>query len=182
MRTSVGYAGGSLLNPTYHNLGNHAECLKVQFDPARMGYADLLELFWSSHAPPRRRGSTQYRSAIFATTTEQLGLALASKAEVEARLDRKVYTEVAPLERFYPAEDYHQKYRMRIVPIAAAELRSVYAQHDEYVASTAVARVNGYASGLGSREQLDSELTQLGLSKAGMDEVSARWRADNHLM
>lgn len=177
--TVVGYAGGTSVDPTYHNLGTHAECLQIEFDPARVSFEQLLDVFWTSHRPTRPRGSTQYRSAVFATSNDQLGRALASKAAAEARADARLHTEITPLARFYPAEDYHQKYRMQRVPTAAAELRAVYPRIEDFVRSTAAARVNAFVAGHGDREQLDRELPRLGLGPIAVDEVTQRWAA-NH--
>jgi methionine-S-sulfoxide reductase len=180
LSTAVGYAGGTSLDPTYHDLGTHAECLQIEFDPARLGFDDLLDVFWSSHRPTRPRGSSQYRSAIFTTSADQTDRALASKAGAEARADARLHTEIAPLARFYVAEDYHQKYRMQRVPTAAAELHAIYPRVADLIQSTAAARVNAFAGGHGDRSQLDRELGELGLGTAARDELVQRWTANHH--
>jgi peptide-methionine (S)-S-oxide reductase len=121
--TSVGYAGGVTPNPTYEEVCSgytgHTEAVQVVYDPARVGYADLLKVFWENHDPTQgmRQGNdigTQYRSAIYATTDGQLAEALASREAfapvVRAAGYGDVTTEIGKLDTFYYAEDYHQQY------------------------------------------------------------------------
>ena len=118
-RTEVGYAGGHSENPTYeevcgHGTG-HAEVLRVEFDPARVTYDQLLEVFWAMHDPTQvdRQGpdvGDQYRSAIFTHSPEQQALAEASRDRARQTFDRPIATQIAPAGPFYPAEDYHQRY------------------------------------------------------------------------
>ena len=119
-----GYAGGYSTNPSYEEVctgeTGHAEVVQVRFDPAQVSYRDLLTLFFTIHDPTslNRQGAdvgTQYRSVIFYHDAEQKAQAEAVMAELSAaRLwDRPLVTELAPLETFYPAEAYHQKYFAR---------------------------------------------------------------------
>ncbi len=119
--TSVGYLGGTLENPTYHDVcggqTGHAEVVQVEFDPAQVSYADLLEVFWQTHNPTtlNRQGAdfgSQYRSAIFFHSAEQEAIARQSKAAQTPRglFKRPVVTEITPASTFYPAEEYHQQY------------------------------------------------------------------------
>lgn len=119
-----GYAGGYSANPSYEEVctgeTGHAEVVQVRFDPAQVSYRDLLTLFFTIHDPTslNRQGAdvgTQYRSVIFYHNAEQKAQAEAVMAELSAaRLwDRPLVTELAPLEAFYPAEAYHQKYFAR---------------------------------------------------------------------
>jgi peptide-methionine (S)-S-oxide reductase len=119
--TAVGYTGGKTQDPTYRdvcsNETGHAEAVLVDFDPARVSYEKLLEVFWENHDPTtlNRQGpdvGTQYRSAIFFHSPEQQQAALASKAHLESigRWTRPIVTEILPAEPFYRAEDYHQQY------------------------------------------------------------------------
>lgn len=117
----VGYAGGQTENPTYEQVctadTGHAEVVQVEFDPARVSYEKLLEVFWSNHDPTtlNRQGpdvGTQYRSVIFYYTPEQQAAAEDAKAEQEGsgRFRRPIVTEIEPAPPFYRAEDYHQRY------------------------------------------------------------------------
>jgi len=118
--TTVGYTGGHVENPTYrmvcgHRTG-HAEAVRVEFDPDRVSYEQLLELFWSIHKPTTRNRQglnigTQYRSAIFFHDDSQRSAAKLSKSKAQARLRRKIVTEIVPAPEFYSAEEYHQRYQ-----------------------------------------------------------------------
>ncbi|HEX6739565.1 MAG TPA: peptide-methionine (S)-S-oxide reductase MsrA [Vicinamibacteria bacterium] len=121
--TSVGYAGGTTPNPTYHEVCSgrtgHAEVVRVIYDPAKVGYEELLRVFWESHDPTQgmRQGNdvgTQYRSAIYTHGDEQLQAAQASRQAYQQALTARGYgaitTEIEPAPEFYYAEDYHQQY------------------------------------------------------------------------
>jgi peptide-methionine (S)-S-oxide reductase len=121
--TSVGYAGGHTANPTYEEtcsgLTGHTEAVQVVYDPAKVSYETLLKAFWENHDPTQgmRQGNdvgTQYRSAIYATTDEQLRIAEASREAfapvVRAAGLGEITTEIAKAGPYYYAEDYHQQY------------------------------------------------------------------------
>ncbi len=119
--TAVGYLGGSVENPTYRDVCSdttgHAEVVQLRFDPARVTYEQLLDVFWKIHDPTtlNRQGpdfGTQYRSAIFYHDDEQKAQAEASKAAMQAagRFRRPIVTEITPASTFYRAEEYHQNY------------------------------------------------------------------------
>jgi peptide-methionine (S)-S-oxide reductase len=119
VRTRVGYAGGRTVDPTYEQVCSdttgHAEAVEVSFDPAVVGYEDLLSVFWSIHDPttPNRQGwdfGSQYRSAIFFHDAEQERLAIASRDERQATSTRPIVTEIVSAPAFYDAEEYHQRY------------------------------------------------------------------------
>lgn len=119
--TRVGYIGGGLKNPTYKDVCSdrtgHAEAVEVEYDPAKVSYEDLLNVFWENHDPTQlnRQGpdfGTQYRSAIFYHSPEQEQAARTSKQELEKsrRYNRSIVTQIVPAVTFYEAEDYHQQY------------------------------------------------------------------------
>jgi len=117
--TRVGYAGGRTENPTYEDVCSHttghAEVVEVTFDPERISYGELLDVFWRKHDPTQlnRQGwdvGDQYRSAIFVHDEEQRAEAEASKAREQEHHSRPVVTEIADAPEFYEAEDYHQQY------------------------------------------------------------------------
>ncbi len=119
--TRVGYTGGNFANPTYEDVctdrTGHAEAVEVEYDPAKIAYDKLLDVFWENHDPTQlnRQGpdwGTQYRSAIFLHLPEQEAAAKASKAELEKsrRYSKPIVTQIVPAVTFYPAEDYHQQY------------------------------------------------------------------------
>lgn len=116
---AVGYSGGITRDPTYKDVCSgatgHAEVVEVEYDPAKVSYEDLLEVFWKNHDPttPNRQGwdvGTQYRSAIFFHTPEQEAAARASKEKAQERFKRPIVTEITPASEFYRAEEYHQRY------------------------------------------------------------------------
>ncbi|MBI5239084.1 MAG: bifunctional methionine sulfoxide reductase B/A protein [Elusimicrobia bacterium] len=121
VRTEVGYAGGTAKDPSYKLVcagkTGHAETVRVEYAPSRIGYEELLTVFWRIHDPTTldRQGpdvGDQYRSAIFYTDEEQKKAALASKARLAAsrRYAGRVVTQIAPAGEFYRAEEYHQQY------------------------------------------------------------------------
>ena len=118
---AVGYSGGGVPNPTYEDVctgrTGHAESVQVEFDPARVSYDQLLDVFWENHDPTtlNRQGpdvGTQYRSAIFVEGPEQEKAAKESKERLEksGRFRRPIVTEIALAQPFWRAEDYHQRY------------------------------------------------------------------------
>jgi methionine-S-sulfoxide reductase len=163
----VGYSGGARPNPTYRSLGDHTESVQIDFDPAKISYEQLLEVFWSSHDPSGRSWSKQYRNVIFYHDDRQKELAEKTREKVASRLKTKVNTEIVPASAFYRAEDYHQKFRLQQDPVITAEYDAIYPEIKDFVDSTAVSRVNGYLGGYGSREQLRKEINKLGLSEEG---------------
>ncbi len=114
-----GYTGGSVDDPTYrqvcsHTTG-HAEAVEVTFDPHRVTYEQLLDVFWNIHDPTQlnRQGpdvGDQYRSAIFTHGAEQNASAVASREREERKHQRPIATQIVPAPQFWPAEQYHQRY------------------------------------------------------------------------
>lgn len=167
IRTRVGYAGGDSNNPTYHNLDGHSETVQITFDPEKISYGELLEVFWDNHNPTLQAWSRQYRSIIFYHNNKQRESAVSSRQGREVTLGREILTEITPFSEFHVAEDYHQKYYLTREETILQDLRSIYPAIEDFVASTAVARINGYVGGYGNRGTLDNELDSLGLSQAG---------------
>jgi peptide-methionine (S)-S-oxide reductase len=123
-RVVSGYAGGTVPNPSYHQVctgtTGHAEVVQVTFDPSVVSFREVLDVFFATHDPTtlNRQGAdvgTQYRSAIFYHSPEQKRVAEQRIAELNAAhiWDRPIVTEVVPFQAFYPAEDYHQEYFRR---------------------------------------------------------------------
>lgn len=114
-----GYAGGTKENPTYEEvctgLTGHAEVAQITFDPSKVSYERLLEIFWQAHDPTtlNRQGNdvgTQYRSVIFYHNEKQKLAAEKSLREAQKLFDKPIVTEIKPLTKFYLAEDYHHNY------------------------------------------------------------------------
>lgn len=120
-KVESGYAGGTVENPTYKQVctgsTNHAEVLRIVFDPKKITFDELLEVFWKIHDPTtlNRQGEdvgTQYRSVVFYHNDKQKELAEKYKAALDAEgaFSKPIVTEISPLTNYYPAEDYHQNY------------------------------------------------------------------------
>lgn len=122
--TTVGYTGGQKEDPTYEEVSTggtgHAEAIEVLYDPAKVSYPKLLEAFWRSIDPTNPRGQfadtgSQYRTAIFYHNETEKRLAEASKEKLarSGKFDQPLVTQIVPASRFYPAEEYHQKYYLK---------------------------------------------------------------------
>ncbi|MCB0826383.1 MAG: peptide-methionine (S)-S-oxide reductase MsrA [Armatimonadetes bacterium] len=114
-----GYMGGHVKNVTYKEvcsgLTGHAEVVEVEYDPSKVSYSELLHIFWEIHDPTtlNRQGpdvGTQYRSAIYYSSTEEQMIAEGSKSWAQQFFNNPIVTEITELETFWPAEDYHQHY------------------------------------------------------------------------
>ena len=167
----MGYAGGSSDNPTYARLGDHSETVQIDYDPDKISYQELLEAFWDSHYATVQPWSRQYMSIVFYHNEEQRELAVAGKQQEEIESGRKIATEIIPFSAFYLAEDYHQKYYLRHESDLMKELSAIYPVFEDFISSTSVARVNGYAGGYGTQDALGEELNSLGLSEAGRNKI-----------
>jgi hypothetical protein len=132
-----------------------------------VSYEDLLDLFWVGHDPTRLWFKDQYASVVLAADEDQLERAERSARAVEERLGRRVLTRIGHLDRFWPAENYHQKYYLRNDQGLMREFAEIYPAEVDFIASTAAARVNGYVAGDGTVAQLDREIDLLGLSDEG---------------
>jgi peptide-methionine (S)-S-oxide reductase len=124
LETQVGYTGGKTEKPTYHEVctdtTGHAEAVKVTYDPAKVSYGQLLNIFWENHNPTQmnRQGpdvGTQYRSAIFFHSPEQEREAIASKETLanSGKFSKPIATQIVQAEPFYRAEEYHQQYLLK---------------------------------------------------------------------
>lgn len=137
-KVTSGYAGGHTENPTYEEVcegdTGHAEVIKIDFDPSVVSYKELIDLFWDAHDPTSvtkeemyKHGKllpkgtayqgndygSQYRSAIYTLSDEQMKIAQESKAAAQKHFKDPIATEIAPLKKFYAAEDYHQNFQAR---------------------------------------------------------------------
>lgn len=119
IRITSGYAGGTTSNPTYDQVctgrTGHAEVIQIAYDPSKVSYDQLLDLFWKAHDPTtlNRQGAdhgTQYRSIILTSTPEEAAAAEASKKKAQPQFSDPIVTEIKPLKAFYAAEEYHQDY------------------------------------------------------------------------
>ena len=178
-RTRVGYAGGTKDSPAYHDLGDHTETIQIDYDPTVVSYRELLDIFWSSHSPVMPSLSRQYMSIVFYHNEEQRKLAMETKRLKESSSGGKVYTQIVPYSAFHLAEAYHQKHQLQRVPELMREFRAIYPDTDDFINSTAVARVNGYLGGYGTLEELRDDLPGFGLSPEASDKLLDIVRAVN---
>jgi len=119
MSVTSGFAGGTTENPSYRDVctetTGHAEVTEIEFDPARISYAQILDVFWQAHDPTtlNRQGAdegTSYRSIVLYRDENQKQIAEASKQAAQKNFRDPIVTEIVPLKKFYKAEDYHQQY------------------------------------------------------------------------
>jgi peptide-methionine (S)-S-oxide reductase len=119
LAVTSGYAGGDVPNPTYEQIctgrTGHAEVVQVEFDPSKISYEQVIDLFWKAHDPTtlNRQGpdtGPQYRSIILYENEDQRAIAEKSKKAAQAQFNESIVTEIVPLKTFYPAEDYHQDF------------------------------------------------------------------------
>jgi peptide-methionine (S)-S-oxide reductase len=119
LSVTSGYAGGQTENPTYEQIGTgktgHAEVVQIEYDPEKISYQKIIDLFWDAHDPTtlNRQGAdvgTQYRSIILTANDDEARIAKESRDRAQAKIKSPIVTEIVPLEKFYPAEDYHQNF------------------------------------------------------------------------
>lgn len=165
--TRTGYAGGSLSDPGYHRIGDHVEAVEVTFDPRRISYQELLEVFWSSHPTALEPGPGRVANGIFYRGPEQRRAAEASRRRVAAATGETVHSRVAPAGRFWPAESLHQKFTLRrLAPRLVAEEA---ARDPGFLGSTAAARLNGWLQGFGGEAALATAARELETTPAELE-------------
>ncbi|XP_055377996.1 peptide methionine sulfoxide reductase-like isoform X2 [Condylostylus longicornis] len=173
LRTTVGYSGGTTENPTYRNIGDHTEVLVIDYDPTKVNYNKLLHLFWNNHEYGLcTKIKKQYASIIFYHDDAQKKIAEESRIkEQKLRVKEVIRTEIVPAGTFYPAENYHQKYRLQ----GHKDLMKSLGMHSEstellqrsYVAT----KLNGYVVGLGGEKQFLSEVDTMNLTPSQIEYI-----------
>ncbi|GAB2279426.1 Peptide methionine sulfoxide reductase A5 [Dionaea muscipula] len=152
VRTSVGYSGGSKTNPEYRSLGDHAECVQIEYDPGVISYRQLLEVFWFSHDSRQVFGQgpdvgSQYRSIIFTNGTDESRLAAISKEREQTRSKSSIVTtQFQSLDTFYPAESEHQKFELKRHPFLLQLIGNL--PEEELELSSLASKLNSYAAEL----------------------------------
>lgn len=164
LRTATGYAGGTQASPTYHQIGDHSETVRIEYNPARISYEQLLDVFWQSHEPAADAWSRQYRNAIFVVDDEQQRRAEASRQHLARASGATIRTPIERVTTFTPAESYHQKYFLRQAPGLMAEFVAFYPGEVGLTDSIAATRVNGYLGCAGTLPALQGEIGGFGLS------------------
>ncbi|XP_023946355.1 peptide methionine sulfoxide reductase [Bicyclus anynana] len=163
IRTRVGYSGGTSKNPHYRNIGDHTEVIELDYDPKTINYQELLDMFWANHEYGlTTKLKRQYQSLILYHDEEQRDAAETSYKSMQVRCNGQLRTEIAPAGVFYPAEDYHQKYRLQ----GHKDLcKSLGLDASKLQTSHLAARLNGYLVGVGGKTQFEQEVARLGLSE-----------------
>ncbi|XP_074028614.1 methionine sulfoxide reductase A [Leptinotarsa decemlineata] len=169
LRTRVGYSGGKTLDPVYRNLGDHTEVIEIDFDPKIISYDDLLQLFWNNHEYGLTTAvKRQYMSLILYHCEEQKIAAEVSLKKEQKQRNEPLRTEIARAGHFYPAEDYHQKYRLQKFKWICDELELT---PELLQTSHVAARLNGYVAGVGTEEDFEDDVVKLGLPEKVADFV-----------
>jgi peptide-methionine (S)-S-oxide reductase len=161
LRTRVGYAGGKKDKPTYYDLGDHTEAVQVEFDPKVVRFEDLLKIFWAEHDECGRVWSDQYKAVLWTHGKEQARIAQASAALQAKERGKELTTGILPAPVFWIAEDYHQKYNARRHGKLLSALLGEKHTETAVRESTAIARVNGWVSGHGSKDEIAAEVERL---------------------
>lgn len=146
VRTRVGYAGGAKPDPTYHALGDHTEAFQVDYDPEKLSYGDLLETVFESHDPNRQARKKQYQNAVFWETETQRE-AVGTYLDADGRSPESIGTRIECLDRFHPAEEYHQKYSLRSQPSLLEAFEEAGYDDEEIRESPTAAKLNAHAAG-----------------------------------
>lgn len=167
IRTRVGYAGGTTLDPTYRLMGDHTETLEIDFDPEVIRYSTILTLFWDSHdaAKDRTYKGRQYLSLLFYHDAEQQKIAHQVKQDWENKQHKKIQTEIQPYTHFYQAEDRHQKYFLKRYPKAHSSITYLFPTYSDYIDSTIAARLNSFVREFGLLADIKKELEFWGLNE-----------------
>lgn len=172
IRTRVGYAGGTSLQPTYRNMGDHSETLEIDFDPQTISFEEILDVFWNNHNPININGykGRQYMSVVFYRDGEQKH-AIERVKERQEQVKGKLETRIEPYAQFYLAEDRHQKYYLKRYPNAVEQLSTLYPAHDDLVNSTVAARLNGLAKGYTNLEHITNEILKWPTSEKNRERI-----------
>ena len=161
--TRVGFAGGTLENPSYSAIGDHVETVEVIYDPEQIDYSTLLRHFWTHHNARAKPIFRQYASAVFCSSQEQIDAAKAVREEWQTKGDDKVLTAVLPLNKFYPAAENHQKYYLQ----QDAKLLQSLPGEEHRLHTVLATKLNAVSGRSGEREILEQTLSELGVdSKA----------------
>jgi hypothetical protein len=145
-------------------MGDHSETIQVDYNPGKVSYQRLLDIFWESHSPTSKVWSQQYMNFIFTHNREQEQLAHNTWIEVQEKATGKVSTEIMLYKGFYLAEDHHQKHFLQGYYDLADVFKEIYPDFDEFLNSTTIARVNGYIGGYGSLSSVKKEIDMLEIS------------------
>ncbi|XKE51467.1 peptide-methionine (S)-S-oxide reductase [Sutcliffiella horikoshii] len=161
MRTRVGYAGGITPAPTYKQMGDHTECLQIDYDPTQITFDEIAHHFWKSHNSNRGNyKGRQYLSIFLFHDNYQKEVLEKIKQEIQDTNAQSIGTEIAPLKQFTLAEDRHQKYYLKRYPNTTLKLREHFLTEDAFTNATLVARLNSFVKGYGTLSSLKEEIME----------------------
>ena len=169
-KTSVGYAGGTKVNPSYYSLGDHTEVVQIQFDSSVISYEGLLEIFWLSHNPYVNY-KVQYMSLILYHSEQQKETAEMFVDSKENETGGKAATEVLRMTEFYRAEDYHLKFYLQRDKEILNDLLRYYEDIFALNDSTVAARLNSLLAGKGDPDLMENEYEGYGLQNRALEKV-----------
>lgn len=166
-KTRVGYAGGEKENPTYHNLGGHTETIQIDYDPEKISYEKLLNIFFKNHNPYQKPYGSQYKSIVFYHDEQQRK----SYENYIKNNEKKesLFTEIRKYRNFYYAEFYHQKYRLQGYSNLMKEIQEFYPDDIDFINSTLAARLNHFVGAKKGIELFDKEKGLYGLKDETID-------------
>lgn len=141
-------------------MGDHTECIQIDFDPSLISYEEIIQFFWGNHNPllGQDYDGRQYMSLLLYHNQAQKELAEKTMKEWQTKLAGEIQTEVTPLTSFYLAEDYHQKYFLKRYKNAVEKLKTVFTTKEAFTNATIVARLNGIVHGYGSIAKLKLDI------------------------
>lgn len=159
VRTRVGYAGGTNVDPAYRALGDHTEVFQVDYDPEELTYADLLGVVFDNHTPDHQTGKRQYQNVVFYDSESQRE-ALETYLDANGMDADSIETRIERLDRFYLAEGYHQKYHLKSKQSLLDPFEESSYNDEAIRESPAAAKLNGVAGGhdVPQEDDLDSLL------------------------
>lgn len=161
LRTRVGFAGGTKINPTYRQMGDHTETVEVTFDPDAISLEQLLRKFWNDHNPNRPAyKERQYISLLLYRNAEQKTIMEAVKQQLEVDREDSIYTEIAPMHDFTEAEPHHQKYYLKRFKRATEQLMVNFPDEASFHNSTITSRLNGFVREYGTLASIKEEIAQ----------------------
>ncbi len=146
VRTRVGYAGGMKDNPSYELIGDHTEVVEIEFDPERLPFTELVDTAFQQHNPYQQSPKRQYHNIIFTASAKQEA-ALTSYLDANGYNRTKLATRIEPLERFYVAENYHQKFHLRGKRWITEPFAQAGYDEQDIRESPAAAKLNGHIAG-----------------------------------
>ncbi|MFF2889686.1 peptide-methionine (S)-S-oxide reductase MsrA [Paenibacillus sp. NPDC057967] len=182
VRTRVGYAGGTTDKPIYREMGDHTECVQLEYDSDTVAFEELVAIFWERHQPVNINGykGKQYQSLLFYENESQRSAIDRVLLKRERSGLGRPETDIVPCSAFYAAEERHQKYYLKRYPQAIEALSTRYPTQPQLNDSTIAARLNGLAKGYTSMERIKNDIETWQISDAERSGIlglisSIRW-------